>query len=315
MKNFFLLSLAILLFAACEAPPETTRMNEILREDMIEKAVEQGDMTQHMQGIPDSTHIGCQEGEVVNGVCVPATEGEQNADLFESVDELPVAAEDVVYLEGFGGYLAQPEAEGEYPGVVMIHEWWGLNDNIRTMAKLMANEGYVVLAVDLYGEVTDESSRAGELASAARADTEATVANLRSAVAYLRELPAVQDERIASMGWCFGGQQSLNLALASDDLAATVIYYGQLVSDKERLQSIDWPILGVFGSEDTSIPVAEVEAFNQALKDLNIEQEIYMYRGVGHAFANPSGSRYAPDETRDAWQKTIDFLDKHLKNE
>ncbi len=294
-------------------------MNEILEEDMLEEAVEEnGSATgSHDMGMMDGdNHMGCQEGEIVDGKCVIAEDGEQNTDLFAQLDEVNVMTEAVEYYDEYEGYLAQPNGTGTYPAVVMIHEWWGLNDNIRDMAKLLANEGYVVLAVDLYGEVAETSDRAGELAGAAREDAARTVANLQAAVEFLRTLPNVENEQIASMGWCFGGQQSLRLALASaDDLAATVIYYGQLETDQEKLQNLDWPILGIFGSEDTSITVADVEAFNTAIDNLGIENDIYMYKGVGHAFANPSGSRYAPNETLDAWNKTVTFLNTHLKEE
>ena len=133
---------------------------------------------------------------------------------------------------------------------------------------------------------------------------------MKSAVVYLKEQQQVG--KIASLGWCFGGQQSLQLAL-NENLDATVIYYGQLTDDKERLKNIRWPVLGIFGEEDTSIPVTSVKDFEIALNELDVENNIYIYPDVGHAFANPSGSNYAEEETRDAWEKTIKFLDGKLK--
>ncbi len=261
-------------------------------------------------------HMGCQEGEIVNGECTVAKDGEKNTDLFANLDSLDVTGKHVPYMGKVQGYLAQPRAKGTYPGVVMIHEWWGLNDNIRDMAKLLANEGYVVLAVDIYeGAVAETSEEAGKLAGAARENVQKSVANMRSAVAYLQTLPNVQKDKIGSMGWCFGGQQSLNLALASDDLAGTVIYYGNLTDNKEQLQNINWPVLGIFGAEDGGIPVESVKSFETALNELEIKNNIHIYPGVGHAFANPSGSRYAPKETLDAWKKTVDFLNTNLGGE
>lgn len=302
MKNILLLTFSILFFSACSYPQssETSNFPE-QKEDMK---------------ISTDDHIGCQEGEIINGKCTVAEDGKKNTDLFENIDFLNVLGKEVVYAENIHGYLAEPEEEGVYPAVVMIHEWWGLNDNIRDMVRLLASEGYVVLAVDLYnGEVAETSEQAGELTSGVRENTEQAVANMRSAISYLRTLPNVEQEKIASLGWCFGGQQSLNLALASDDLSATVIYYGQLTDDTEQLQKIHWPVMGVFGSEDTNISVESVNAFSDALNALSIPSEIYMYKGVGHAFANPSGGSYAPQETLDAWQKTIAFLGKNLKGE
>jgi carboxymethylenebutenolidase len=137
---------------------------------------------------------------------------------------------------------------------------------------------------------------------------------LQSAVNYVKSLEMVDGNRIASLGWCFGGDWSLQLALNSSEnpLAATIIYYGSLVTDTASLSSISWPILGIFGNQDQAIPVESVKQFASALNASGITNEIYLYEGVGHAFANPSGDNYAPKETADAWQKTIGFLKRYL---
>ena len=116
-----------------------------------------------------------------------------------------------------------------------------------------------------------------------------------------------------TLGWCFGGGQSLQIALNSQDhpLAATIIYYGRLVTDNATLASIKWPVLGIFGDQDMSIQVDTVKAFESTLKSNGTPNEIYIYKGVGHAFANPSGDNYAPKETQDAWHKTLSFLKKY----
>ena len=244
-------------------------------------------------------HIGCQEGEIVDGECILAEEN--NLGLFDQ--ELDVDSEINEY-----GFLAQPKIEGDYPGVIMIHEWWGLNDNIKEMAKILAKEGYVVLAVDLYGgEVAAESSRARVLATEVRSNPEKAITTMKDATAYLK----TKTNKVASLGWCFGGQQSLQLSL-NEELDATVIYYGHLIDDTEQLQSISTPVLGIFGEEDTSISVQSVRSFESALNELSIENQIHVYPNVGHAFANPSGSNYAPNETIDAWEKTLSFLEKNL---
>lgn len=234
--------------------------------------------------------------------------------------------ETVNYYDQANGYLVYPSASNEnksgnnngtLPAVVMIHENKGLNDHIKNMANLLARNGYVVLAVDLFkGEVTTDRNRSSELTQYIRDNPDIATANLQSAVKYLASLPNVNADKIASLGWCFGGAQSLQLALNSQDhpLAATVIYYGRLITDNATLAKIKWPVLGIFGDQDSSIPVDTVKAFESALNSNNIPNEIYIFKGVGHAFANPSGDNYAPTETKDAWDKTLSFLDKHLRS-
>jgi carboxymethylenebutenolidase len=232
----------------------------------------------------------------------------------------------VNYYDQASGYLVYPSASNEnksgnnngtLPAVVMIHENKGLNDHIKNMANLLARNGYVVLAVDLFkGEVTTDRNRSSELTQYIRDNPDIATANLQSAVKYLASLPNVNAEKIASLGWCFGGAQSLQLALNSQDhpLSATIIYYGRLITDNATLAKIKWPVLGIFGDQDSSIPVDTVKAFESALNSNNIPNEIYIFKGVGHAFANPSGDNYAPTETKDAWDKTLSFLDKHLRS-
>ena len=227
----------------------------------------------------------------------------------------------VSYYDNTTGYLVYPELANNtqqqqlLPAVIMIHEWFGLNEHIKNQADILAKEGYVVLAVDLYrGEVATDSNRAMELASSVRNNPASAIDNLQSAVNYVKSLEMVNGSRIASLGWCFGGDWSLQLALnsAENPLAATVLYYGRLVTDTASLSSIGWPILGIFGDQDQAIPVESVKQFASALNASSITNEIYLYEGVGHAFANPSGDNYAPKETVDAWQKTMAFLRQYL---
>lgn len=218
----------------------------------------------------------------------------------------------VMYGNGFSGYLARPEAEGHYPGVILIHEWWGLNQNIKDTADKLAQEGFVVLAVDLYdGKVAETQENARIYAAEARNNPQRSIDNMKAAAEFLR-----QDEqssgKVASFGYCFGGGMSLQLAL-NDEMDATVIYYGNLETNTSKLSAIDWPILGVFGQNDTSILPATVREFESSLDELSIENEIYIYDDVGHAFANPSNLGHDPAKTEDAWQKTVDFLDRNLK--
>ncbi|HET6800375.1 MAG TPA: dienelactone hydrolase family protein [Nitrososphaeraceae archaeon] len=225
----------------------------------------------------------------------------------------------VNYYDNASGYLVYPVLNPnnntqKLPAVIMIHENRGLNENIKDTADLLSRQGYVVLAVDLFqGQVTADPNRARELSSAVRNNPDIAIENMQSAVRYLTSLENVNVSRIASLGWCFGGAQSLQLALNSEEhpLAATVIYYGNLVNDTQALSKIKWPVLGIFGDQDQSIPVDSVKQFEQALNEIGVINEIYIYPGVGHAFANPSGDNYAPNETADAWKKTLAFLDKY----
>ena len=231
----------------------------------------------------------------------------------------------VNYFDQASGYLVYPALTKEnkdsnnkndtLPAVIMIHENKGLNDNIKKMANLLARNGYVVLAVDLFkGEVTTDRNRSSELSQYVGDNQDIATANLKSAVKYLSSLPNVNPEKIVSLGWCFGGGESLQLALNSQDhpLAATIVYYGRLLTDNASVANIKWPVLGIFGDQDKSISVDSVKAFEMALNSNGIPNEIYIYKGVGHAFANPSGENYAPKETQDAWQKTLAFLEKHV---
>lgn len=225
----------------------------------------------------------------------------------------------VNYYDNASGYLVYPVLNPnnntqKLPAVIMIHENRGLNENIKDTADLLSRQGYVVLAVDLFqGQVTADPNRARELSSAVRNNPDIAIENMQSAVRYLTSLENVNGSRIASLGWCFGGAQSLQLALNSEEhpLAATVIYYSNLVNDTQALSKIKWPVLGIFGDQDQSIPVDSVKQFEQALNEIGVINEIYIYPGVGHAFANPSGDNYAPNETADAWKKTLAFLDKY----
>jgi carboxymethylenebutenolidase len=235
---------------------------------------------------------------------------DNNSDMFALGGEFEVMTETVVYFDNYAGYLAVPDAKGSFPGIVMIHEWWGLNDNIKDMTEELASHGYLVLAVDLYGrEAATTADQARQLTSAY--DLQVGIANMNAAVEYLESVYGV--EKVGSIGWCFGGAQSLNLALNNPEMDATVIYYGSVTSDKERLASINWPILGIFAGLDQGIPVESVKEFEKSLDELGIPNEIHIYPNVNHAFANPSGDRYAPEETKDAWQKTLAFLQETLQ--
>jgi len=232
-----------------------------------------------------------------------------NAEALKSGANVEIVTEDVVYFPGANGYFAKPAAAGTYPGVVMIHENRGLRPEIRQTAEDLAKEGYMVLAVDLLGGIAEDQAGARELTAKFKQET--GTANMRAAADFLREKGAT---KIASLGWCFGGRQSVELAISGEPLDATVVYYGgNMATTTDKLEPIKWPVLGVFGGADTAIPVEKVNEFEASLNQLGVKNEIYIYPGVGHAFANPSGANYAPEETKDAWAKTLTFLKENLR--
>ncbi|MEM7063772.1 MAG: dienelactone hydrolase family protein [Cyanobacteria bacterium P01_B01_bin.77] len=229
-----------------------------------------------------------------------------------------VTTEDVTYgtFDGtsFTGYLAKPaEAESPLPGLIVIQEWWGLNDNIRTMTRRLAAEGYAALAVDLYdGDVAETPEDAKVLVQAAIQNSDRLTQNVLAAYSYLTDEQQVP--KVGSIGWCFGGTWSLNTALAlPTELDAAVIYYGgQISTDPATLEPLQMPIQGHFGALDSNPSPETVQAFETALNDLGKDTEIYIYEGANHAFANPSGTRYSAEAADLSWQRTVAFLKQHL---
>ena len=240
------------------------------------------------------------------------------ASSLEGSPKADVESETVTYATVNGneiqGYLARPKnPSGPLPGIIVIQEWWGLNDNIRKMADLLAGEGYTALAVDLYnGQVADTPEKAQEYMRAAMQNAANGEDNLKQAYAYLeREHNA---PKVGTIGWCFGGGWSLATALMMpEDLDATVIYYGRLVTDVDELRPLKVPILGIFGAEDQGIPIDMVREFEQALESLEKDASIHVYEGADHAFANPSGTHYDREAAQDAWDKTLAFFERHLE--
>jgi carboxymethylenebutenolidase len=212
-----------------------------------------------------------------------------------------------------GAFLAEPEGAGPFPGMIVIHEWWGINDQIKAVTKQFAEQGYVSLAVDLYqGKIAKDRDQAQSLSQSL--SKENAVADMRAGMAFLKARPNVQGDKLGSIGWCMGGGYSLFLAMASPDLAACVIYYGNVTSEPEELGPIACPLLGIFGEDDPVVPVADVKAFEESIRKLNKDITVHIYSGAGHAFANPTNSAgYRADAAEDAWDKTMAFLGRQLK--
>jgi carboxymethylenebutenolidase len=206
------------------------------------------------------------------------------------------------------GYLAMPQGKGPFPGLVVIHEWWGLNEQIKAVTGDLARAGYASLAVDLYrGTVTANPEEAKKLLTAM--DWSRGVSDLQEAFRYLSGRGEVRKGKVGSVGWCMGGGFSLGLALSQPDLAACVIYYGRLETDTAKLSKITGPVLGFFGQDDASIPVAAVTGFESAMKQAGRAVTVHVYPGAGHAFANPTRTdAYRPEATKDSWNKMMSFF-------
>jgi carboxymethylenebutenolidase len=211
------------------------------------------------------------------------------------------------------GYLALPASAGKHPAVILVHEWWGLNDWVKEQADRFAAQGYVALAVDLYrGKATADPAEAHELMRGMPEDR--ANADLVAAFKYLAKRKDVNAKRIGSIGWCMGGGYSLSLAMNEPKLAACVVNYGHLMTDPKNIARIHAPILGNFGGKDRGIPPADVEAFRDAMVKAGKSIDVKIYANSGHAFMNPNNKEgYVAVDAADA-QKRIDaFLTAKLR--
>ena len=243
--------------------------------------------------------------------------GQVSEEEFKKMHELKTGAVPdlkgtMIEVDHGRAYLSLPkDAKAPLPAVVVIHEWWGLNDNVKHWADRLAAEGYAALAVDLYGGAVATTPDAA-MEAMRKVDEKKAVETMRAAVRFLKEDPRVLATKTASIGWCFGGGMSLALALAEPGLDAVVMYYGHPVTDPEKLQSLRAPLLGIFGTQDKSIPPPVVKEFDEALTAAKKNHRIQSYE-ADHAFANPSNPHYDEKNAGAAWEEARAFLSKHLK--
>jgi carboxymethylenebutenolidase len=236
--------------------------------------------------------------------------------LLPSMGAFAATASDVSYRSGdetVKALLYTPVGRGPFPAVIVIHEWWGLNDWVKEQASKLADQGYAALAIDLYrGQVAEKFEMAHELSRGVPQDR--ALRDLHAAFEFLQAQPNVKKNRIASIGWCWGGEYALNVALQEPTLAATVINYGSLVTDPASIQKIQAAILGNFGGKDKGITPEDVGKFEAALKQAGKRADIKIYPNAGHAFENPSNKGgYRAADAADAWQRTVKFLNNTLK--
>ena len=231
--------------------------------------------------------------------------------LLLAVSALAVTSKEVAYKSGdetVKGILYTPEGKGPFPGIVVIHEWWGLNDWVKGQAEKLAGEGYAALAIDLYrGKVGTTPEEAHEIMRGVPEDR--AKRDLEAAFQFLASQPNVKSERIGAIGWCMGGGYALQLALEEPKLAADVINYGAPSTDPAAISKINAPILGLYGALDRGITPDDVKAFGAAMDKAGKKIDITIYPDAGHAFENPNNKDgYRPADAADAWSKTVNFL-------
>ncbi len=229
---------------------------------------------------------------------------------------LAANAKDVSYKSGdetVHGIVYTPDGKGPFPGIIVIHEYWGLNDWVKEQAGKLADQGYAALAIDLYrGKVATTPDEAHEIMRGVPEDR--AKRDLHAAFQYLQSQPNVKKDRIGAIGWCMGGGYSLDVALQEPTLAADVINYGHLATDPEALKKINAPILGLFGAQDRGITPEDVKKFGEALDKMGKKIDVTIYPDAGHAFENPNNKDgYRGKDAADAWNKTVNFLASTLK--
>jgi carboxymethylenebutenolidase len=215
--------------------------------------------------------------------------------------------------ETVNGILYTPQGKGPFPALIVIHEWWGLNDWVKEEASKLADQGYAALAIDLYrGKVATNPDEAHQIMRGVPEDR--ANRDLLAASSFLRSQKNVDPARVGSIGWCMGGGYSLDLAIADPKLKAAVINYGHLATDDSTLKTINAPILGLFGGQDKGITPADVNKFESQMKALGKSVDIHIFPDAGHAFENPNNKTgYRAGDAAEAWKLTVAFLEKNLK--
>jgi carboxymethylenebutenolidase len=209
--------------------------------------------------------------------------------------------------------LYTPAGKGPFPGIVVIHEWWGLNDWVKEQAGKISDLGYVTLAIDLYrGKVATTPEEAHEIMRGVPEDR--AKRDLHAAIEFLSSQPDVSKDRMGAIGWCMGGGYALDVALQEPTLNADVINYGHLATDPQSIAKINASVLGIFGAQDHGISVDDVKKFEQMLKQQGKKAEIVIYPDAGHGFENPNNKDgYRAADAADAWQHTVKFFAATLK--
>jgi carboxymethylenebutenolidase len=204
--------------------------------------------------------------------------------------------------------LALPKAPG--PAILLLHEWWGLNDQVKSVARELAEAGYVALALDLYdGKIATDADTAGKYMAA----LERTIAMdlMGAAIDWLRRHPK-STGKVGTVGWCMGGGLSLDASIARP-VDASVIYYGRVDHPMAELQKLKGPVMGHFAERDAWINHAMVDPFEASMKKAGRPLDLHWYE-ADHAFGNPTGANFQKPEAELAWRRTLEFFRRHLGN-
>jgi carboxymethylenebutenolidase len=212
------------------------------------------------------------------------------------------------------GYFVEPAESGPWPGLMVVHEWWGLNDHIKDIANRFAKEGFAVLAADLYdGKSTKDPDEAGKLMQGL--DQKKAIATLNGAVEYLKAQEAVNAEAIGITGFCMGGTFALLLPSVNTSIKASAPFYGDVPSD-DVIKNLSAPVLFIGAENDPWITGQKMNHLKEALKKFNKDGEVKIYSGVGHAFVNDTRpDAYDREAAEDAWTRVVKFLKEKLRGE
>lgn len=209
-------------------------------------------------------------------------------------------------------YMARPDDDGQHPGVIVIQEWWGLNEHIKDVTRRMAEAGYVAISPDLYrGQVAEEPDDAMKLAMDLVQDD--AIADIKAGVQYLLSQDAVIPKSIGVMGFCMGGGLSARMSTEAEGVGACVIFYGGLRGDFESfIPQVQVPFLGHFGEADAGIPVASVKLLATLLATHGKNCDINIYPDAPHAFFNDTRDSYREEHAKTAWTKTLAWFEQYL---
>lgn len=225
------------------------------------------------------------------------------------------------------GYIAYDDAKkGKRPGVLIIHEWWGLNGYARKRADMLAKQGYLAMAVDMYGigKTADHPKDAGAFAEAVNKDPAGALARFKAAMATLEQQPLMDDKKLAAIGYCFGGGQVLNMARAGLPLKGVVSFHGSLATDNPaRPGQIKAKIRVFTGAADPMAPPDAVKAFEKEMQDAQADYKLVPYPGAMHSFTNPDADKlgkefnlplkYDAAADHDSWTQTLAFFKEIFK--
>jgi dienelactone hydrolase len=210
------------------------------------------------------------------------------------------------------GVLYSPDGAGKRPGVLVFHEWWGLNEYAKHRAEMLADLGYVAFCADMYGDgkTTEHPMEAGQFATAVRQNVDTWLGRARAALKVLKDQPNVDGSKIGAIGYCFGGSTALQLALAGEDIAAVAAFHAGLPPvTPEKAKNVKGSILLAQGGADANIPEAKNREFEKALKDAGVKIDLEMYPGATHSYTVPGIEKRVPqfkyDEAADkkSWEQ------------